>query len=86
MWTAWSAVNRGVPVTASSSRSPAAKAIRELAELLLPGAQAADGKGEGKNKGEGKSSKQRSDNQPSAGRQSLFKAGVSKFSKDKKAA
>ena len=81
------AVNRGVPVTASSSRSPAAKAIRELAELLLPGAPAVDAKGEGKKgKGEGKASKQRPGKQPSAGRQSLFKAGVSKFSKDKKAA
>ena len=30
------AVNRGVPITTSNSRSPAAKAIKELAELLLP--------------------------------------------------
>ena len=32
------AVNRGVPVTVSASRSPAAKAMRELAEQLLPSA------------------------------------------------
>jgi pilus assembly protein CpaE len=79
------AVNRGVPITSSNSRSPAAKAIRDLAELLLPGAQVSEAKS-----GNGdKSSKPRpADSQPSAGRQSLFKAGASKFSKqkDKKAA
>jgi pilus assembly protein CpaE len=80
------AVNRGVPITASNSRSPAAKAIKELAELLLPGAQSV---AESKSSGEGKASKPRpADKQPSAGRHSLFKAGVSKLSKskDKKAA
>jgi pilus assembly protein CpaE len=79
------AVNRGVPITSSNSRSPAAKAIRDLAELLLPGAQATEAKGNG----DKSSSKPRpADSQPSAGRQSLFKAGASKFSKqkDKKAA
>ena len=30
------AVNRGVPITLSAPRSAAAKAMRELAELLLP--------------------------------------------------
>ena len=30
------AVNRGIPVTVASPRSPAAKVVRELAELLLP--------------------------------------------------
>jgi pilus assembly protein CpaE len=79
------AVNRGVPVTVASPRSPASKAIRELAELLLPNVVSIESKGGGDAKA---SKKQRPARKPSAGRQSLFKAGVSRFSKskDKKAA
>jgi Flp pilus assembly CpaE family ATPase len=80
------AVNRGVPVTVSASRSPAAKAMRDLAEQLLP--QPAGGKASA----EGKSHKHADANAqsngaaklPSQGRQSI----MSRFnkSKDKKAA
>ena len=71
------AVNRGVPITTSSSRSPAAKAIKELAELLLPPVTSSSGSGsEGKApKGQGKP--------VSAPRTSLFKAGKSKLAKPK---
>jgi pilus assembly protein CpaE len=80
------AVNRGVPITSSNSRAPAAKAIRDLAELLLPGAQQTDAKSAAN--GDSKPKSKKTEGQPSAGRQSLFKAGASKFSKqkDKKAA
>jgi pilus assembly protein CpaE len=82
------AVNRGVPVTISTPRSPAAKAMRELAELLLPPVGAGDSKSAHAPQGEGKAGKKVTVKQPSAGRQSLFKAGVGKFGKpkDKKAA
>jgi pilus assembly protein CpaE len=81
------AVNRGVPVTVASPRSPASKAMKELAELLLPSVVSIDSKGGGDAKAP-KQGKQRPAHKPSAGRQSLFKAGVSRFSKskDKKAA
>jgi MinD-like ATPase involved in chromosome partitioning or flagellar assembly len=74
------AVNRGVPVTVSASRSPAAKAIRELAEELLPKASAAEAKAAA----EGKAHKQNAPKLPSPGRQSI----LTRFSKtkDKKAA
>jgi len=84
------AVNRGVPITLSAPRSAAAKAMRELAELLLPpvaGTQtrpAANASNE-----EAKAPKQqRPAKHASAGRQSVLKAGMSRFSKsrDKKAA
>ncbi len=80
------AVNRGIPVTVASPRSPASKIVRELAELLLPSGSIAESKpapGEAQlSKGAAVATK------PSAGRQSLVKAGMSKFSKskDKKAA
>ena len=78
------AVNRGIPVTVASPRSPASKIIRELAELLLPSGSLGDSKPA---PGEAPVHKH-VQNKPSAGRQSLLKAGVSKFSKskDKKAA
>ena len=78
------AVNRGIPVTVASPRSPASKVIRELAELLLPSGSLGDSKPA---PGEAAVHKH-VQNKPSAGRQSLLKAGVSKFSKskDKKAA
>ena len=63
---------------------PPQRSCRELAELLLPQVGAADAKG-----GRATASRRRSAcQQPSAGRHSLFNAGVSKFSKskDKKAA
>jgi pilus assembly protein CpaE len=69
------AVNRGVPITTSSSRSPAAKAIRELAELLLPQATAAPAGAEAKAAKQG--------NKVATPRTSMFKAGKSKFSKPK---
>ena len=85
------AVNRGVPVTVSASRSPAAKAMRELAELLLPPAAGAPAGHHGA--GDKSAKHQNNQNQhsapkTSAGRQSILKAGVSRFhkSKDKKAA
>jgi pilus assembly protein CpaE len=76
------AVNRGVPVTVSASRSPAAKAMRDLAEQLLPHGSAAEAKAaaaEAKAHG-----KQSTVKLPSQGRQSI----MSRFnkSKDKKAA
>ena len=83
------AVNRGVPVTVSASRSPAAKAMRELAEALLP--QASTGSSKGSN-AEAKAAHKRGEaaapKLPSPGRQSVLKAGMSRFSKskDKKAA
>jgi pilus assembly protein CpaE len=83
------AVNRGVPVTVSASRAPAAKAMRELAEHLLPHATGSESKSAG---GEAKAQKRAAGTSapkvPSAGRQSVLKAGMSKFSKskDKKAA
>jgi pilus assembly protein CpaE len=79
------AVNRGVPVTVSASRAPAAKAMRELAEHLLPQAAGSDSKSAG---GEAKAQKRAAASSapkvPSAGRQSV----LSRFSKskDKKAA
>jgi Flp pilus assembly CpaE family ATPase len=75
------AVNRGVPVTVSASRSPAAKAMRELAEELLPQASAAEAKAAA---AEGKAHKQHAPKLPSPGRQSI----LTRFSKtkDKKAA
>ena len=80
------AVNRGVPVTVVHPRSPAAKAIEDIAELLLPGAQPAERKGAGN----GDAKVEVDDGRRSAVRrpQSLRKAGASKFSKqkDKKAA
>jgi pilus assembly protein CpaE len=78
------AVNRGIPVTVASPRSPASKIIRELAELLLPSGSLGDSKPA---PGEAQVHKHVA-NKPSAGRQSLLKAGVSRFSKqkDKKAA
>jgi pilus assembly protein CpaE len=78
------AVNRGIPVTVTSPRSPASKIIRELAELLLPSGSLGDTKPA---PGEASVHKHVA-NKPSAGRQSLLKAGVSRFSKqkDKKAA
>jgi pilus assembly protein CpaE len=84
------AVNRGVPVTVSASRSPAAKAMRELAELLLPPAAggAAVKHGAGDKSVANATQNQHSAPKTSAGRQSILKAGVSRFhkSKDKKAA
>jgi pilus assembly protein CpaE len=83
------AVNRGVPITVSAPRSPAAKAMRELAELLLPPVASAETRGAHAPSGEGKASKERpAPKQASAGRQSVLKAGMSRFSKsrDKKAA
>jgi pilus assembly protein CpaE len=82
------AVNRGVPVTVSASRAPAAKAMRELAEALLPGAAGSDQKTGG---GEAKAQKRSAASAPkvpSQGRQSVLKASMSRFSKskDKKAA
>src|SRR4029077_20138380 len=83
------AVNRGVPVTVSASRAPAAKAMRELAEHLLPQAGGSESKSAG---GEAKVQKRAASPSapkvPSAGRQSVLKAGMSRFSKskDKKAA
>jgi pilus assembly protein CpaE len=78
------AVNRGIPVTVASPRSPASKIIRELAELLLPSGSLGDSKPA---PGEAPVNKHVA-NKPSAGRHSLLKAGVSRFSKqkDKKAA
>jgi pilus assembly protein CpaE len=74
------AVNRGVPVTVSASRSPAAKSMRELAEELLPQASAAEAKAAA---AEGKGQKN-APKLPSPGRQSI----MTRFSKskDKKAA
>jgi pilus assembly protein CpaE len=74
------AVNRGVPVTVSASRSPAAKSMRELAETLLPGGSAAESKAAA---AEAKAQKN-SPKLPSPGRQSI----MTRFSKskDKKAA
>ena len=85
------AVNRGVPITVSAPRSPAAKAMRELAELLLPPAAGGDVRVAHHNAGNGDDKSQNNRpaaKQPSAGRQSILKAGVSRFSKskDKKAA
>jgi pilus assembly protein CpaE len=83
------AVNRGVPITVSAPRSAAAKAMRELAELLLPPAANADARVAQAAKGEGKAPKERSAaKQASSGRQSVLKASMAKFSKsrDKKAA
>ncbi|MDX6599061.1 MAG: pilus assembly protein CpaE [Gaiellales bacterium] len=83
------AVNRGVPITVSAPRSAAAKAMRELAELLLPPAASADARVVQAAKGEGKAQKERpAAKQASAGRQSVLKASMAKFSKsrDKKAA
>jgi pilus assembly protein CpaE len=84
------AVNRGVPVTVSSPRAASSKVMRELAELMLPQVATAESKSTAGASGEAKTPKQQriANNKPSAGRQSLFKAGVSKFSKskDKKAA
>jgi pilus assembly protein CpaE len=83
------AVNRGVPVTVSASRSPAAKAMRELAESLLPQASGSSSKAAN---AEAKAAQKRGDapapKLPSPGRQSVLKAGMSRFSKskDKKAA
>jgi septum formation inhibitor-activating ATPase MinD len=78
------AVNRGVPVTVSASRSPAAKAMRDLAEQLLP--QAAGGKAEGKSQKHADASAHNNGatKLPSQGRQSI----MSRFNKqkDKKAA
>jgi pilus assembly protein CpaE len=76
------AVNRGVPVTVSASRSPAAKAMRELAEELLPHPSAAEAKAAAAapdGKGQKNAAKL-----PSPGRQSI----MTRFSKskDKKAA
>ena len=83
------AVNRGVPVTVSASRSPAAKAMRELAESLLPQASGAAAKAANA-RGQGCAEAQRcpAPKLPSPGRQSVLKAGMSRFSKskDKKAA
>jgi pilus assembly protein CpaE len=75
------AVNRGVPVTVSASRSPAAKAMRELAEELLPQPSAAEAKAAA---AEGKAQKHNAPKLPSPGRQSI----LTRFSKtkDKKAA
>jgi pilus assembly protein CpaE len=83
------AVNRGVPVTVSASRSPAAKAMRELAEQLLPPVSSAEAKTAHKGAGaEGKAQQRSAPKLPSPGRQSVLKAGMSRFSKskDKKAA
>jgi pilus assembly protein CpaE len=84
------AVNRGVPITVSAPRSPAAKAMKELAELLLPPAAGAEAKhAHAQNAGDDKSQQQhRPVKLPSPGRQSILKAGMSRFSKskDKKAA
>jgi pilus assembly protein CpaE len=78
------AVNRGIPVTVASPRSPAAKVMRELAELLLPPAAVSGEQGNAGHSG----AEPAAHNKSSAGRQSLLKAGVSKLSKskDKKAA
>jgi pilus assembly protein CpaE len=75
------AVNRGVPVTVSASRSPAAKAMRELAESLLPQPSAAEAKAAA---AEGKAHKNSAPKLPPPGRQSI----LTRFSKpkDKKAA
>ena len=84
------AVNRGVPVTVSASRSPAAKAMRELAESLLPaGARAHSSKAaNAEAKARRSAAIAPAPKLPSAGRQSVLKAGMSRFSKskDKKAA
>ncbi len=86
------AVNRGVPITLSAPRSAAAKAMRELAELLLPPVAGAESKGvhaaAKSDNGNNKEQSQRPAKQASAGRQSVLKAGMSRFSKsrDKKAA
>jgi pilus assembly protein CpaE len=83
------AVNRGVPVTVSASRSPAAKSMRDLAEQLLPPVSSAEAKAASKNAGaESKAQKRNAPKLPSPGRQSVLKAGMSRFSKskDKKAA
>jgi pilus assembly protein CpaE len=83
------AVNRGVPVTVSASRSPAAKAMRELAQQLLPPVSGAEAKAAGKAAGaDAKAQKRSMRKLPSPGRQSVLKAGMSRFSKskDKKAA
>jgi hypothetical protein len=73
----------------SASRSPAAKSMRELAEQLLPPVSSAEAKAAGKNAGaEAKAQKRNAPKLPSPGRQSVLKAGMSRFSKskDKKAA
>jgi pilus assembly protein CpaE len=83
------AVNRGVPVTVSAARSPSAKAIRELAELLLPSATGSSSAHHGSgDKPPKQQQQQNSAPKTSAGRQSILMAGMSRFhkTKDKKAA
>ena len=86
------AVNRGVPITVSAPRSPAAKAMRELAELLLPPVAGAEARPSAAQCARTARPRHRTSSapqsKPSAGRQSILKAGMSRFSKskDKKAA
>ena len=79
------AVNRGVPVTAVQLALAGREGDQGPRGAPAPGRPGRRRQGRRQGRGQGPSS---AGKQPSAGRQSLFKAGVSKFSKqkDKKAA